>query len=951
MHNRITDAAVSTRGLPCSSNGLASGHVQPIAALTVAAMSGFDGLALNTAASGRAVTLTDRLNEEYYQSGLTEGAEYFVGLTGPVLLSSFAYGEASRSLGKVLGGKLQIDVGDVFVYGETSGDPEMGALSTLTTTAKTTAVAAINEINALAGAAIPKSVLAGADYIVTSSGASTPTGVEVHEATLVGRKTGGHVDDLNAADSEAIIRAALAVSTGAVGVNSQKVSSLGAGSVGTDAARLQDLWDRGLLRSARVASTADIPDPLLAAPDQLDGVNPLVVGDLVWLWQQAAPETNGLYRVDVLGTGANGQWSRVVDADAGSELRSGALVYVRAGTLHGLSYFGITTLDPITVGVTGLTIVKLPSLADLASTVAGKGAALVGSNDAGGVYTATTVEGQLQELRTGLIVDANLDAGAGVGEVAGFAAHAGDGAVALRHLRLTLDGPNNRAELSRQNAAAEAGFVLHVGKSGDVTPSQDFGITLNPVSDGGVANPMAILARGQEDDIQISGPALIDVGGARVGNAGAATVETDLVTLGQIRADIPVKGACRVATTADIADLAAGAPDQLDGVNPLVVGDRILVPAQTAPAQNGIYVVDVVGTGVNGQWSRAVDFDETEEVDLGTRVWVSLGTLYNQTGWYVATAGAIGVDPITFARSQVATDFTAADQIQVSTAADSYASLTVAEGELVGRQVGQHVDGLSGATLEAIIRAGIAALAGSLAVNSQKVTGLALSTASGEAVSYLQLEQVLNGVIPNAILDLPNAVVDGDYFEVGADLYEWDNGGGTLQPGAITVLLGGGIADARANAIVAVNTLGTENVLATATATGLMIQPATAPGGTVVAANPSIVLAETIADAADVWLCGAVNVNTLGGEAYALKKRCRATIAITAAMVAGAFYRLFDAPFTPARISGILVKTAAGAVRYDVTDQFTLVGSSFLWTSAGAVHLTNTDVLEVDVSE
>ncbi|SEN77949.1 phage tail protein, partial [Nitrosomonas marina] len=73
-----------------------------------------------------------------------------------------------------------------------------------------------------------------------------------------------------------------------------------------------------------------------------------------------------------------------------------------------------------------------------------------------------------------------------------------------------------------------------------------------------------------------------------------------------------IKYPVRLATIANIADLASGAPDTLDGIS-LVKNDRILVKSQTTKSQNGIYIVSTVGTGSDGTWVRAGDSDESPE--------------------------------------------------------------------------------------------------------------------------------------------------------------------------------------------------------------------------------------------------------------------------------------------------------------------------------------------------
>ena len=88
---------------------------------------------------------------------------------------------------------------------------------------------------------------------------------------------------------------------------------------------------------------------------------------------------------------------------------------------------------------------------------------------------------------------------------------------------------------------------------------------------------------------------------------------------------IDFKDSVVAATTANIADLLTGAPDTLDGVT-LVVNDRVLVKDQATASANGIYQVDVVGTGADGEWSRVEDMFTGDIVERGLIVFVQQGT-------------------------------------------------------------------------------------------------------------------------------------------------------------------------------------------------------------------------------------------------------------------------------------------------------------------------------------
>jgi len=101
---------------------------------------------------------------------------------------------------------------------------------------------------------------------------------------------------------------------------------------------------------------------------------------------------------------------------------------------------------------------------------------------------------------------------------------------------------------------------------------------------------------------------------------------------------IDFKDAVAAATTANIADLATGAPNLIDGVTP-VVGSRILVKNQGTASENGIYKVDVVGTGANGEWSRVEDMYTGDIVEKGLVVFVSGGTVSGKRGYMLTSAG------------------------------------------------------------------------------------------------------------------------------------------------------------------------------------------------------------------------------------------------------------------------------------------------------------------------
>jgi len=141
---------------------------------------------------------------------------------------------------------------------------------------------------------------------------------------------------------------------------------------------------------AKAASTADHG---LSGLTAVDGVS-LVADDIVLLKDQTAPAENGVYRAK------SGTWVRVKDADNADVLQEGMEVFVGQGTVNADSEWTLTTNEPYTVGTTSLTFTLEPSAADLASTATGKGASLIGVEDASTYWTGTDAEAVLEEILT-----------------------------------------------------------------------------------------------------------------------------------------------------------------------------------------------------------------------------------------------------------------------------------------------------------------------------------------------------------------------------------------------------------------------------------------------------------------------------------------------------------------------------------------------------------------------
>lgn len=109
--------------------------------------------------------------------------------------------------------------------------------------------------------------------------------------------------------------------------------------------------------------------------------------------------------------------------------------------------------------------------------------------------------------------------------------------------------------------------------------------------------------------------------------------------LNQLR-DSDFKNSCRVVQAANIT-LLGGTPATVDGVN-LQVSDRVLVVGQTDASENGVYIVSTLGSGSNGSWTRALDFNSNATITSGIIITTTEGDTYASKLWRLTTP-----DPIT----------------------------------------------------------------------------------------------------------------------------------------------------------------------------------------------------------------------------------------------------------------------------------------------------------------
>jgi hypothetical protein len=123
--------------------------------------------------------------------------------------------------------------------------------------------------------------------------------------------------------------------------------------------------------------------------------------------------------------------------------------------------------------------------------------------------------------------------------------------------------------------------------------------------------------------------------------------------------NLDYKQATRVVTVTNIT-LTGGAPLVVDGVT-LSANDRVLVTGQTTGSQNGIYYVVTAGSGSTGTWARGSDANDTGELDAGTIIMATEGTVYADTQWKLTTNDpiVIGSTALTFVQNYSANSISA----------------------------------------------------------------------------------------------------------------------------------------------------------------------------------------------------------------------------------------------------------------------------------------------------
>lgn len=237
------------------------------------------------------------------------------------------------------------------------------------------------------------------------------------------------------------------------------------------------------------------------------------------------------------------------------------------------------------------------------------------------------------------------------------------------------------------------------------------------------------------------------------------------------------------------------APNTLNG-STLVANNRILLKDQSTAAQNGIWIVTTVGTGANGVWDRATDFDADVEVTSGATLYVSEFTTTDNRGTYVLTTsdpivigGGSGTS-LTFTQVDSPTGYVAGNGLTLS-------GLTFNVGTASASRIVVNADNIDLATTAVTPASyGSATQVGTFTVDTYgRLTAASNTTISVTSTAISDFTEAVQDVVGNASFLLEGSGIDITYNDgantltiAAANLYNSD---GTIPNSvARTVTLG-----------------------------------------------------------------------------------------------------------------------------------------------------------------
>lgn len=147
----------------------------------------------------------------------------------------------------------------------------------------------------------------------------------------------------------------------------------------------------------------------------------------------------------------------------------------------------------------------------------------------------------------------------------------------------------------------------------------------------------------------------------KITNLATPVSDTDAATKAYVdatRQGLDPKESVRALET--VSNITLSGTQTIDGVA-LSVDERVALNAQTAPAQNGIWIVK------SGSWVRPSDF-VTGTVTSGAYFFVESGTAHANSGWILTTTGTItiGTTALSFTQFNGAADITAGNGLTKS---------------------------------------------------------------------------------------------------------------------------------------------------------------------------------------------------------------------------------------------------------------------------------------------